>query len=221
MGTSCPCSTPPPQNPLSGSGSFVHDWNAAQALTPRSPLDVLLFAQLGETVGTFERSTMYVSPAHGWIANRDDGQPLWFLETAPVCTANATEQGAMVADAAQWMFDHKTMYTSYVSHPREPQAAPPLTRVLTLRAGSEWKNAVGIRFNDELSNVQLTFTRNLMTRGDEQGTYPVLSFGTVPSETTRNLILTIATPGNYSLALCGRSGNDDAVCLELDIWAVS
>lgn len=220
MGSSCPCSTPPP-NALNGSGPFVLDWNAAQAMPPRSPLDVLLFAQLGETVGTFERSGMYVSPVNGWIANRDDGQPLLFLETAPICTATATEQGARVADAAQWMFDHRTMYTGSVSHPREPEVAPPLTRVLYMRAGSEWKNAVGIRFNDELSNVQLTFARNLMTRGDEQGTYPVLSFGAVPSETTRNLILTFGTPGVYSLALCGRYGNDESACLELEIWAVS
>ncbi len=221
MGTSCPCSTPPPQNPLSGSGSFVHDWNAAQALTPRSPLDVLLFAQLGETVGTFERSTMYVAPVGGWVTNKESGEPFWYLEAAPVCTAYATEQGEKVADAAQWMFDHKTMYTGSVSEPREPQVAPPATRVLYMRAGSEWKNTVGIRFSDNLSNVQLTFTRNLMTRGDEQGTYPVLSFGSYLQETTKNLILTFSTPGIYSFALCGRDGNDDSVCLELDIWAVS
>ncbi len=190
-------------------------------MPPRSPLDVLLFAQLGETVGTFERSTMYVAPVGGWVTNKESGEPFWYLEAAPVCSAYATEQGAMVADAAQWMFDHKTMYTGSVSEPREPQVAPPVTRVLYMRVGSEWKNTVGIRFSDNLSNVQLTFTRNLMTRGDEQGTYPVLSFGSYPQETTKNLILTFATPGIYSLALCGRDSNDESVCLELDIWAVS
>ena len=174
MSNSCGCN---------GSGS-VNSWIDWANTAPQDPLDLIAYSALASTVGVFSRVAL---PSATWSAS-----PIT-LGSDPVCIALESDNQQMVADAAQWNFQHKT---------RNPDStlALPLTKVIFLRGGTRWNMSFQIIFGAETAeDVMLTFRDNYGTRGDAQGTIPVISFGSQTG--TKTLNLTLKSPGRVSMGI--------------------
>ena len=165
---------------LNGSNSLISvtSYYDLLNLCPKNPLDLIASASLNGTVGTLTNSTNFNSET--W----NDVGGLVVVSTKPNITTLATDSGEKVADAAQWNFSHLT-WNSDVALPI------PLRRMLFLRAGTEWTNRIGFTFTPTISDVQLSFLGNAATRGDKQGTIPVISWsgGSWTSAVTLDLVL--------------------------------
>jgi hypothetical protein len=161
------------------------DWIHA---SPATPLSLIVNAQLGATVGAFVNSTNYNT---GTLATNavviQSGQ-------TPQVTALQSDNLGMVADAAQWNFQHLTANTAAT-------LPAPLLKVLFMRAGSQWANTIPFNLGGStFTNVQLGFRDNAATRGDAQATYPVIQWtGSFTGNTP--MLITFTTGGRYSLML--------------------
>ena len=90
-----------------------------------------------------------------------------FVDAFPVVTALGTDDKAKVEEASQWNFNHLTWDDS--------SAVPiPLRRTMFLRAGTEWKNTLYLTLPATITEAQLGFLNNAATRGDNQGSIPVI-----------------------------------------------
>lgn len=75
-----------------------------------------------------------------------------------------------VADADQW----NNRLTAKI----DSTVAIPLRKVIFLRGGTSWKMRIPIDFGGSTyTDIQLSFRDNAATRGDAQGTWPVIQFG--------------------------------------------
>lgn len=77
----------------------------------------------------------------------------------------------------------------------------PLKKVIFLRGGTQWNMSFQIEFVGESGeDITLTFRDNCSTRGDAQGTIPVISFPS-PQSGTKTLNLTLKTFGRVSMGV--------------------
>lgn len=175
MGNSCGCY---------GSGT-INSWIDWADTPPQNPLDLIAYSALGGTVGVFSRVAL---PSASWITS-----PIT-INSDPLCTALESDNGQMVADATQWNFQHKTRNS-------DSTLALPLKKVIFLRGGTQWNMSFQIEFVGEAGeDVMLTFRDNYGTRGDAQGTIPVISFPGTQSG-TKTLNLTLKTLGPVSMGI--------------------
>jgi hypothetical protein len=173
---------------MGGGNSALTGWNDIQTHCPSNPLEIIKYAKIGETTGTFLNSSQYLSSDLSWAASS------MVLSADPVCYANATEQGIAVSDALEWNFSHLTGAVGLV-------VPPPLKNIIFLRSGSIWKMRLSLDAGMAFKNVELTIAQNLGTRGDAQGTIPVIGFST--TEFAQNTTMDIIVEGNgkYDVAL--------------------
>jgi hypothetical protein len=102
-----------------------------------------------------------------------------------VCSALGSDNLLLVADADQWNFSHLTWDSN-------PLLAPPLQSMLFLRAGRRWRMTIPLNLGTNIyPDLQIGFLENAATRGDCQGTIPVISFTPGPYTGTSALILTL------------------------------
>jgi prophage tail gpP-like protein len=115
----------------------------------------------------------------------------------PICISNDISDGNLVANAAQWNFRHRTAPDVLI--------IPPLKDTVFLRNGHIWKMQFSIQFKSNGSKaVGLTFMKNLGTRGDAQGTVPVIMFHNDDAFTEEwTLEVTLQMPGSHAMALVG------------------
>ena len=174
--------------PPSASQSWIDFIHAA----PPNILDIIANATIGGTAGTFINSSTYAAPGT-WSA------ALTTVNANPTVVALGTDNLQNVADAAQWNFQHQTANLLAAT-------APPLQKILFLKAGTNFQNNIVLAMGGTFTELQLGFRDAAGTRGDAQGTYPVIdwtgSFGT-----TQTLGLTINRPGYYALGLWGKIGS--------------
>lgn len=77
---------------------------------------------------------------------------------------------ATIAYALQWTLSHQTASLAAT-------VAPPLRKILYLKAGPSWQNLIPINLGaGTYDSFQLSFRDNAGTRGDSAGTIPVISF---------------------------------------------
>lgn len=150
--------------------------------------------------GTFLRSTWITSPFSAGLA-------------VPACAALGTDDLQKVADAQQWNFQHLTAKL-------DATVPPPLKKLLFLRGGVQWKNQItltlgGATYND----LQLSFRDNAATRGDAQGTIPVISFtgGNLTGSITLEVVL--KQFGRFKMGLRAIDGSSNNSMFEMD-WVV-
>ena len=193
----------------SGSGN-IRNWNDFSNEYPQDPLDLISLATVYGVVGTWERVANYARPL---------GPSPWILTPYTITgecivSTNGTDQIQNVSDADQWNFRNITTNVASTT-------APPLRKVVFMKAGIGWTNSLPITTAATINELQLSFADNAATRGDAQGTIPVIRFlGPVTGAT--NLLLVLKKPGRFTLGL---NAIDNIVppnysMLELDIVAV-
>ncbi len=179
----------PPQNSQS--------WIDLQHAKPVDILNLVADAYIGSTAGAFANSSNYGTPG-SWATNS------FTITSAPTCTALGTDDLALVADAAQWNFQHQTANVASTN-------AIPLRKVIFLRAGTQWQMTIPVSLGGSTySDIQLSFLANAATRGDAQGTVPVIQWtGSFTGDVS--LKVTLKMPGNYQIGLRAVTGGNTSM----------
>ncbi|MEP7218618.1 MAG: hypothetical protein ABI876_06855 [Bacteroidota bacterium] len=161
------------------------DWANAE---PQSPLDLIANATLNGTQGVFARSSNYWNPG-SWYSG---GNP-FTLANSPTCVALGTDSQQKIADAAQWNMQHLTANTT---------GAPPLRKVIFLRGGLDWEMHIPLAFGASTYVIaELSMRDNAGTRGDSQGTVPVISFSSASYTGNVSLNVTLKGFGRTAMGL--------------------
>ena len=169
-------------------------WIDLQKATPKNILDIVANSSLGGTVGSYANSSNFANPGT-WVTSP------FVIASNPTASALGTDNIQKVADASQWNFQHLTASLS--------AATPlPLQKIIFLRGGTEWQNTIVINFGGSTyTEVQLGYLENAATRGDKQGTYPVVSW-TGSFTGTVSLTVTFKHSGRYNVGLWAKSGSN-------------
>ena len=185
MNGTCPCiSSQANQIP-----SSIQSWNDLQVLQPKDPTDLIAWANITGPAAAFTLSSTYLGGP--WVAS-----PFSIGSISPKCVALGTDSIQNVADADQWNFQHLT------SKAGDPTLAPPLTKLIFLRAGTQWKNSIQIAIGGATYNdLQLSFRDNAATRGDCRATIPVIAFTGGALTNTITLDVVLKTPGHFMMGL--------------------
>lgn len=195
--------------------SSINSWNDFQNMAPMDPRDLIAYATLGGSpvVGDWYLSNNYIQPGPGsvWIPS-----PITFAGQA-VAITNASDEGQMNFDATSWNFQNKTVNNAAT-------VAPPLRKVIFIRAGIQWMNTIplGLGSSPSFVDLQLSFLENAATRGDMQGTVPVIRWASGPYSGPSSMSLVVKGPGRFTLGLMGINNNStpDWSMFEMDIVAV-
>ena len=191
---------------VNGSGAKPRSWFDLQAMVPCCPLELIAWASVSGSTTAFSRSSTFLQST--WIAS-----PFSIGPTLPACVALGTDQLQNVADGQQWNFQHLTGKI-------DSTVAPCMTKVIFLRGGTEWKNQIGISLGGATYNdLQLTYRDNAGTRGDAQGTVPVIAF--TGGNLTGNIVLEVVLKrfGHFKMGLKGKDGSNNHSIFEME-WVV-
>lgn len=140
----------------------IHSWIDLERMLPMDILELIANAKLNTTSGVFSSSANYGNAT--WSANP------FTIGGMPMCIALGSDNQQMVADADQWNFQHVTAKV-------DSSIAIPLRKLIFLRGGIQWSNRIPIDFGGSTyTDLQLSFRDNASTRGDAQGTWPVIKF---------------------------------------------
>jgi hypothetical protein len=142
-----------------GAQSYI-DWFHAM---PPTPLDVIANASLGGTQGAFVNSSNF-GTASSWVTT-----PIAVASPSPQVAALETTNAQMTADATQWNMSHLTADLVATM----PSA---ITKIIFLRGGNQWQNNINLTLGGTPLTIQLGFRDALPTRGDAQGTWPVIQW---------------------------------------------
>ena len=199
---SCGCNSP----------NAIQSWNDYLCKVPSDPRDILAMARIGANVGTWYLSPNYHLPsgASVWIPS-----PIAYAADVTV-TTNASDQQQMVFDATSWNMNNSSVNILATT-------APPLQKMIFLRGGMAWSNAVQLNLGSSplFTELQLSIMDNAATRGDAQGTIPVFRWASGPYSGVQTLNLVFKQPGRYTLGLMGINNNStpDYSMFEMDIIA--
>lgn len=191
----------------------VQSWNDLQCQMPTVPREVIAIALLGNAVGAWTLSSNYNRPAGAsvWIAS-----PIAYSGESSLST-NALDEQQQVFDAGVWNAQNTTVNILTTT-------APPLRKMVFVRAGASWTNAIPLALgvSPQFTELQLSLLENAATRGDAQGTIPVYRWATGPYTGSQILSIVILSPGRYSLGLMGINNNStpDYSIFEMDVVAV-
>ena len=129
----------------------------------------------------------------------------------PAVAALATDSGLAMNNAIQFNFGHELRNQTAM-------LAPPLQKVIFTRAGTEWENLITLAFGGVTYNdLQLSFRDNAGTRGDAQGTIPVISW-TGSFTGNQQLGLVFKNEGHVSLMLRAITVAGDWSALEIELY---
>lgn len=208
MKDSCPNALPA-QNMVTAVSGGVQSWNDLIAMPPADPRDLIGNAVIAGTTVQFLRSNSFTISSGTWITS-----PFSLGPSAPVCAALGVDSYQCVEWANQWNFDHLTAKVG------DSLTALPLLKLAFLRAGTQWKNIMRLNLGPATYNdLQLSYRDNAATRGDAQGTIPVISF--TGGNLTGNVILeiTLKRTGHFMMGLRGIDGSSNRSMYEME-WIV-
>ena len=121
-----------------------------------------------------------------------------------------------VGDAQMWSQQHQVTNAA-------TDLAVPLRKMMFLRGGTAWKMQIPLDFGVNLDTVQLSFLDNGGTRGDAQGTVPVIRFNPSGAQfPSGSHILTVTLKGFGSMSMGLKSdatGSGDQGMMEMD-WVL-
>ena len=177
---------------------MVTNWFDFLRTCPFDPRDLIAQAILNETVGKFELSTNYIVPGE-WSVS-----PL-SISSKPIVTALESNNQLKVADAAQWNFLNLTWNNS-------PSLAIPIRKVVFLRGINDWSNQLYLDFGENpITEVQLSFLMNAATRGDNQGTVPVIRWTGLNLTGDNTLSVVVRQLGIFSIGIWTYDGAEHAM----------
>ncbi len=120
----------------------------------------------------------------------------------PACIALELTNAQMIADAAQWNFDHLAANTS-------SNLAPPLPNRLYLRGGTQWRMDIPLNVGYiGYSELLISLLTNAATRGDCQGTVPAILFNARTYTGQVTLRVTLKKFGNFMIGIRGKDVNN-------------
>ena len=187
----------------------VLSWYDLINAAPKNPFNVIAYADMDGTPGTFEYSDIFLNIGGGWVDT-----PIG-VGADGVCKAWETDNIQKVGDALMWSQQHQV--TNNAS-----DLAPPLQKMMFLRGGTAWKMEIPLSFGVDIGILELSFLDNAGTRGDSQGTIPVLHFEAPGGTwTSGNHLLTVTLKrfGAFSMGLKSEAISGDHAMMEMD-WVV-
>jgi len=183
------CST---SNEVSGISS-INSYYDLQNTCPKCPLDFLANAAINGTTGTLAFSNTF-----GSESSIDVGT-LLVISSKPTVTALGSDNQQNVADAAQWNFSHLTWNSAST-------LAIPVRKTIFLRAGVQWQNRITLANSATIQEPQLSFLMNAATRGDAQGTKPVIAWSGSFTAGTFALDVVLKKQGQFRMGFWFISG---------------
>lgn len=176
------------ETPETTSKQRVDSWFGLEVACPRSPLDIIAYAKFDAVVGEFMNSNTFINPPAGtWTVDTTT------ITTEPTCEALETTNQLMVENAKHWKFSRKTANLDSL-------LAPTLHNLVFLRGGTQWKMRIPLD-TKAAQDIQLTLRNNAGTRGDSQGTIPVINFSGPFSLGAHTLEVTLRSFGHVFMAL--------------------
>jgi len=177
-------------------GLSIQSWDDFATKCPKSPLELIAYADFNTDVGVLENSATFNTPVYVWSANT-------IALGGNSITALGTDNKLKIVDALNWNFSHKTW-------DGDSAIAPPLKDMVFLRGGLEWQNDLVIELGGTTyTNLPLSFLYNAATRGDKQGTVPVSTFSGNYTGTV-SLKITLKTFGQVCMGLRAIAGCTEA-----------
>ncbi|MBE0644274.1 MAG: hypothetical protein IH600_09355 [Bacteroidetes bacterium] len=165
----------------------IMSWNDLFRMCPQDPTDLIAYAEIGGVKGDLYLSSSYASQS--WSAS-----PLAVNGKALV-SALETDNQLKVAEADQWNFSHLSWNDS-------SELPLPLRKIIFVRGGTQWENMLKFDFGGtNIEEVQISFLSNATTRGDKQGTIPVIRW--TEGSWSGNIVLSLVTKktGIYTLGI--------------------
>ena len=189
-----------------GCNDRMMNWYDLENHVPKNPFDVIAFASLVGITGTFEYSSNF-------LGTNGTTSPLSLLDGGDV-QAWESDNLQMVGDAQMWTMQNKMVNVS-------TDVPPPLHRLAFVRGGTQWKNTLLLDVATGLDYIELSYLQNAGTRGDAQGTVPVIRFEGPIGAAASPLEITFKRKGLVSLGLktVVTSSGDEAM-FELDLQIV-
>ena len=187
-----------------------NSWIQWQKASPMNILDLIANATLNGVTGVYEKATDFASQT--WSSTSAiayDGSVLPDVKTLH------TDDMQMVADAAQWNMQHVTRNVA--------STLPiPLRKVIFVRSGLQWEMRIPLSITGTLTKVELGFRDSAGTRGDGQGTYPVITFenGVTGFTGSMYLVVTLKQLGNFAMLLWGKTSAPVYSTFEMEWIAV-
>ncbi|MBE0643824.1 MAG: hypothetical protein IH600_07065 [Bacteroidetes bacterium] len=164
------------------------NWIDYQRMCPSDPRDLIAYAVLDSNVGQFAFSSDIIEPG-AWTDS-----PL-AISNDPIVSALESNNQLKVADADQWNFLNQTWNGSSA-------LAIPARKFLFLRGVNEWDNRIYIDFGGTpVTEVQLSLMMNVATRGDKQGTVPVIKWTGLELTGERTLNVVLRQFGSFSIGV--------------------
>lgn len=188
-----------------GCNDPIRDWDDLENHDPRNPFEVIAYAEFAGVQGTFERSADFLG------ANAST-TPLSYADGG-VVEAWESDNLQMVADAQMWTMQHRMVNVS-------TSVPPALHKLAFLRGGIAWRCTLLVNVGVDLDYALLSFLENAGTRGDAQGTVPVLRFDGPILSGQHPLIVTLKRTGSMSIGMKTlATGSGDEAMMEMD-WNV-
>jgi hypothetical protein len=210
-------------------GGVMNDCNDSAALRswydimiqePQDPASIFAFAEIRFKDANEEDVVVTGAPFRSLTYGRNSSA--WQSDMAlcsfpvPTCVANDSSDGVAISDADQWNFQHLTSIA-------DPSRPPQLKNLVFVRAGLEWTTDVAFELLKGATLLELSLLTNAGTRGDAQGTIPVIRFthSEFPEGTTIFLRVTVIQPCSVSVGLQSTASNGNSISmLAMNIIAV-
>ena len=190
-----------------GCNDPVNSWYDWAHQMPTDIFELVAMARLGPTTGSFLNSTTFNTPSVAWT------EAGITFSGEPVVAALATDSGLAINNANHFNFSHELRNQSAL-------LAPPLQKVIFAREGTQWENLITLAFGGVTYNdLQLSFRDNAGTRGDAQGTIPVISW-TGSFTGNQQLGLVLKTEGHVSLMLRAITAAGDWSAFEIELFII-
>jgi hypothetical protein len=172
----------------------INSYYDLQNMCPKNPLELLAMASINGTTGALANSSTFGSET--WT----DVGSLLTITSKPTITTLGGDSAQNVADAQQWNFLNLTWNSA--------STVPiPLRKTIFLRAGTHWSNRITLANTATIQDPQLSFLMNAATRGDKQGTIPVISWaGGSYTAGTFALDVVLKQPGHVRMGFWFISG---------------
>lgn len=191
-----------------GCNDPITNWYALENHVPKSPFNIVEYAELGGQLGTFEYSSDYLTGGTALLTT-----PISVAGTpGGVVEAWEGDNLQKVGDATMWTQQHKMTNTSN-------DVPPALHKMVFMRGGKAWKNTIPLDLGVAVDYVLLSFLENGGTRGDAQGQVPVIRFEALPAG-QHLLTLTLRHYGEMSMGLATKAtASGDKAMMEMD-WVI-
>lgn len=190
-----------------GCNSPIMSWFDLENHHPKNPFDTIAYASLNGIVGEFDRTSDFLTGGTAFVTT-----PLT-LGTGGNIDAWESDNQQKVGDADMWTQQHQMINVSN-------DVPPPLQKMAFLRSGPSWINNLPLNIGVDVDFVLLSFLENAGTRGDAQGTVPVIRFDNGGSGFTSglySLAITLKHGGEMSMGLkTTATGSGDEAMMEMD-----